>query len=75
MRNSALFQTFLSRYCLLGFLAIVLAIPYCVPPLLDYVLQQDAAQSLYLLKPVDNQLYFLILALFLFCIPYMEQIL
>lgn len=53
-----------SRFALLGLMSVVLSLPYAVPPLGDWLLGRDPAQSLYLTKPVENQFAFLPIAVF-----------
>lgn len=52
-------------------MALVLALPYAVPPLGDWILGRDSSQSLFLTKPVENQRAFLPIALFTLAVPFL----
>lgn len=53
-----------SRFGLLGLLAVVLALPYALPPLGEWVTGSKPGLTVYLTKPVENQHFFLLLSVF-----------
>jgi O-antigen ligase len=61
-----------ARFGLLGLLSIVLTLPYAVPALWDVVeMRLGFARDHYLLKPAENQLYYVQFAAVLVGVPYL----
>lgn len=61
-----------ARFGLLGALAMVLTLPYAVPAIWDVVqMKLGLERTPYLIKPVENQLFFVQLGIILVAVPYL----
>ncbi len=51
-------------------MAVVLALPYSLPPLAETLLGRAPGEWIYLIKPVENQFFFLLAGIFTLAVPF-----